>query len=58
MKYKFYKTFFLIATITSIVSCSKKIDEAYQKTSELEADDFYDVVVGAWEECTPQTEEV
>ncbi len=30
MKYKFFKTFFLIATIASMLSCSKKIDEAYQ----------------------------
>jgi hypothetical protein len=35
---------------------AESLDEAYKKTSDLEADDCFDVVVGAWE-CVEQDEE-
>jgi hypothetical protein len=53
MKYQFIQTHYYYYEVEA-----DSLDEAYQKTSKLEADDFYDVVVGEWEECTPQTEEV
>ena len=30
------------------------LQEAYDKTSELKEDSFYDEIVGDWEECTPR----
>lgn len=33
---------------------ANSLEEAYEKTSELTADDFYDEVVGEWQECSPE----
>ncbi len=33
---------------------AESLEEAYEKTADLTADDFYDEVVGDWEECTPE----
>jgi len=33
---------------------AESLDEAYQKTDELSPGDEYDVIVGDWEECTPE----
>lgn len=36
---------------------ANSLEEAYEKTSELEAGDCYDEVIGGWEDCTPELEE-
>lgn len=36
---------------------AENIKEAYEKVQELHASDYYDEIVGDWEECTPTTNE-
>jgi hypothetical protein len=52
MKYQFVQAVYYYYEVEA-----DSLDEAYHKTGELTENDYYDVVVGAWEECTPQTEE-
>ena len=47
-KYQFVQPIYYIYEVEA-----NSLEEAYQKTGELEANDFYDEVVGDWEECTP-----
>jgi hypothetical protein len=34
---------------------ANSLEEAYSKTAELEADDFYDIIVSEFVECTPNS---
>lgn len=42
--YKFIQTVYYYYEVEA-----NSIDEAYEKTSELEADDYYDTMVGSWQ---------
>lgn len=49
MKYQFVQPIYYYYEVEA-----DSLEEAYHKTGELVCGDEYDVIVGDWEECTPE----
>ena len=49
MKYQFVQPIYYYYEVEA-----DSLEEAYHKTDELKLGDEYDIVVGGWEDCTPE----
>ncbi len=49
------KTYQFVQTVYHYYEvAAESLEQAYDKTSDLMIDDCYDVVIGEWQECTPE----